>query len=349
MNTLTRGEKMERPNIIKIVGLSLLVFCLFIPSINGAEKRFSIKIATLAPEGSSWMKTFKALTDEVMKKTENNVQFKIYPGGILGDERDMLRKMRIGQIHAAALTAGGLGVLFTDIDVLQIPFLFQNYGEVDYLLTKMDTYFKTAIENNGYILLGWTEAGFIYLMSNTPISRVSDLKKVKVWIWEDSPMSKAIFNEAGVAAIPLSIPDVLIGLQTGLVDVVYTPPTGAIALQWFTKIKYITNVPLVYIVGGIVIKKDIFKKLPQPSQNIILESCQRHLAQSKTVTRNENQEALKVMEKHGVKIISPSKDHIDEFKMLWDRAKDRLGTQCFSKKVFDEVSSHLEHYRKGGK
>jgi len=339
---------MNRGHILKISGPFLLISLLLIHSAMGAEKRFLIKLATLAPEGSSWMKTFNTLNAEVMKVTENKVQFKIYPGGVLGDEMDMLRKMKIGQIQGAALTSGGLSALFKEIDALQVPFLFQKYEEVDAILKKMDSLFRKGFEDNGYVLLGWSEAGFIYLMSNTPISSVADLKKVKVWIWEVSPMSKAIFDEAGVSAIPLSVPDVLIGLQTGLVDVVYAPPTGAISLQWFTKVKYMTDVPLAYLAGGIVVNKDTFKQLPPAFQNILIESSQRHLDKLKAITRNENREAIKVMMKHGAKIITPSQKQIDEFKELSNKAMVHIGGQTFSKKVLDEVRSHLESYRRGG-
>lgn len=340
---------MGRGYIIKILGLSLLAFLFFTQTAMGAEKSFLIKMGTLAPEGSSWMKTFNTINTEVMKKMENRVQFKIYPGGVLGDEMDMLRKMKIGQIQGAALTSGGLSALFKEIDVLQIPFLFQKYEEVDTTLKKMDSYFRKGFEDNGYILLGWSEAGFIYLMSTIPISSVPDLKKAKVWIWEESPMSKAIFDEAGVSAIPLSVPDVLVGLQTGLVDVVYAPPTGAISIQWFTKVRYITNVPLAYLAGGVVVKKDTFKQIPQTFQDIVIESCQRHLDQLKIVTRNENREAIKVMMKQGVKIITPSKDQVEEFKKLSNKAMGHIGGQTFSKKVLNEVSAHLESYRRGEK
>jgi TRAP-type C4-dicarboxylate transport system substrate-binding protein len=340
---------MERDNAIKILGLILMVSLCFIQSANGAEKSLIIKMATLAPEGSSWMKTFNTLNAEITKKTENKVQFRIYPGGVLGDEMDMLRKMKIGQIQGAALTSGGLSALFKEIDVLQIPFLFQKYEEVDNILKKMDSFFRKGFEDNGYILLGWSEAGFVYLMSTIPISSVSDLKKGKVWIWEESPMSKAIFDEAGVSAIPLSVPDVLVGLQTGMVDVVYVPPTYAISLQWFTKIKYMTDTPLVYLSGGIVVKKDTFKQIPQPFQNIIIESCQHHLDQLKIVTRNENQEAIKVIMKQGVKIITPSKDQVEEFKKLSNKAMGNIGGQTFSKKVLNEVSVYLDSYRRGEK
>jgi len=340
---------MGRHQMMKILGLGLLAFLFLILPANGVEKSQVIKLGTLAPEGSSWMKTFNTLNTEVMKKTENKVQFRIYPGGVLGDEMDMLRKLKIGQIQGVALTSAGLSTLFKEMDVLQVPFLFQTYEEVDTVLKKMDSFFRKGFEDNGYVFLGWSDAGFIYLMSTLPISSVADLKKAKVWVWEESPMSKAIFDEAGVKAIPLTVPDVLVGLQTGLVDVVYVPPTGAIFLQWFTKIKYMTDVPLLYLAGGVVVKKDIFKQIPQTSQNFILESFQQHLNQLKIITRNENRDAVKLMVKNGVKIITPSKDQIDEYKRLSNKAMGHISGQTFSKKVLDEVTSLLESYRRGGK
>ena len=340
---------MIRPDRIKIFGLSLFISLLLIQSVYGAEKSLIIKLATLAPEGSPWMKSINALNAEVMKKTENRVQFRIYPGGVLGDEKDVLRKMKIGQIQGAVLTSGGLSAIFKEVDVLQVPFLFNNYEEADSILNKMNSFFRKGFEENGYVLPGWSEAGFVYLMSTIPISSIADLKKGKVWIWEESPMSKAIFDEAGVKAIPLSIPDVLVGLQTGLVDVVYVPPTAAISLQWFTRVKYLTDVPLIYLAGGVVVKKDTFKGISPSDQNLIMEIFQHHLDQLKAVTRNENREAINVMTKQGVKIITPSKEQIDEFKKLSNKAMGHITGQSFSKKVFDEVTSSLENYRKGGK
>ncbi len=340
---------MDRGCAIKMIGAGMLVALILVVPASGAEKGLVIKLATLAPEGSTWAKAFNALNSEVMKKTENKVQLRIYPGGVLGDEKDVLRKMKIGQIQGAALTAGGLSAIYKEIDVLQIPFLFQNYGEVDYVLSKMDASFRKGFEENGYILLGWSEAGFIYLMSTIPIASVSDLKKAKVWIWEESSMSKAIFDEAGVSAIPLSIPDVMVGLQTGLVNVVYAPPTGAISLQWFTKIKYVTDVPLVYLLGGLVLRKETFNQIPPPLQSILLDCFQKHLEPLKTVTRDENRDAMKVMEKQGVKLIVPSKSQIDEFEKLSNKAMSHVAGQSFSKKSLAEVTSLLESYKKGAR
>jgi TRAP-type C4-dicarboxylate transport system substrate-binding protein len=333
--------------LIKSMVSFIVAILLVVPSMGSAAESTVIKIATLAPDGSSWMKTLDAINAEVKQKTNGAVMFRIYSGGVLGDEKDMMRKMQIGQIQGAGLSSGGLASICKEIDVIHIPFFFQNYGEVDYLLKKMGPYFTKGLEDNGYILLGWSEAGFTYLMSTVYIGSVNDLKKAKVWIWQESPMAKAIFREADVAAIPLSLPDVLVGLQTGMVDVVYSPPTVAIALQWFTKVKYLVDVPLSYIGGGIVVRKDTFKKLPLSFQNIILESFRRNLDQLKIINRRENQEAIKVMQKNGVKIVTPPKDQIAEFKRLSEKALSHFTNQTFSPKVLDEATAILEAYRKG--
>jgi TRAP-type C4-dicarboxylate transport system substrate-binding protein len=340
---------MGNQTLIKRIGIGLIVSFLCAASALGAERPVLIKLATLAPEGSAWMKTLTALNTEVMKKTGNQVQFRVYPGGVLGDEKDELRKMKIGQIQGAVLTAAGLSTLDGEMDVLQIPFLFQNYGEVDFVMKKMDPFFRKGIEETGNVLLGWSEVGFIYLMSTVPISSVADLRRAKVWSWEGSPMAKAIFDEAGVTAIPLAVPDVLVGLQTGLVEVVYTPPTAAIALQWFTKVKYLTDVPLAYLAAGMIITKEAFQKIPSPFQSILLEACQRHLDQLKGVIRQENEEAIQVMVKQGVKVITPSRESIDEFKSLSSKAIEHIRGPSFSKKTLAEVTSTLESYRKGVK
>jgi TRAP-type C4-dicarboxylate transport system substrate-binding protein len=238
-----------------------MALSLTMPPAVSVATTLQIKIATLAPEGSSWINTFHAIDAEVRAKTDKQIGFKFYPGGVLGDEKDMLRKMHIGQIHAAALTSAGLSAIFSEMDVFQIPFLFESHSEVDYIIEEMDAFFQKGIDENGYILLGWSEGGFVRLMSTTPIATLDDLRRAKVWTWEDSPMTKVIFDQANVSAIPLSVPDVLVGLQTGLVDVVYAPPSGAIVLQWFTKTKYMTDVNLIYLIGGLVMQKNLFHKL----------------------------------------------------------------------------------------
>ena len=337
---------MIRTVALKIIGLSFITLALLVSPTPGTAKTLIIKLATLAPEGSSWINTFNSINAEVREKTGKQVRFKFYPGGVLGDEKDMLRKMHIGQIHGAALTSAGLSAIFSEMDVFQIPFLFESHNEVDYVLKQMDTFFRRGFDNNNYILLGWSEAGFVRLMSTTPVATLDDLRKAKVWTWEDSPMTKIIFDEANVSAIPLSVPDVLVGLQTGLVDVVYAPPTGAISLQWFTKTKYMTDVNLIYLIGAVVMKKKMFNKISPAHQKILMDVFQRQMTQLKTTIRDENKEAIKVMMKHGVKIITPSPEQVAEFKRVSAKAMQRVEGKSFSKKIRNEVTAKINTYRK---
>jgi TRAP-type C4-dicarboxylate transport system substrate-binding protein len=340
---------MSTPKLIKTIGLGFLTVFLLVAPQSAFSKSVTMKIATLAPEGSAWMQTFNDLNAALKKKTNNGVRFKIYPGGVLGDETDMLRKMHVGQIQGAALTSATLSGIFSEMDVFQIPFLFESYNEVDYVLEKLDIFFKNNFADKGYILLGWSEGGFIHLMSTKPISSIDDLRKAKVWIWEDAPMAKAIFDVAKIAAIPLSLPDVLVGLQTGLVDVVYAPPSGAISLQWFTRTKYMVDLPLIYLIGGVVIKKNAYNQLSPAEQQTLSELCQNYMAELKGVIRKENQEAIQVMTKHGVKLIKPSENQIGEFKSIAAKAMEQQTGKSFSKKVRDDVIAHLNSFRKSKK
>lgn len=337
---------MIRSAVMKIALFNLIGLMLLAPPAAGATESLEIKIATLAPEGSSWMKTFEAIDAEVGQKTNAAVRLKFYPGGVLGDEKDMLRKMYIGQIHGAVFTTAGLSAIFGELDVFQIPFLFRSYDEVDFVISEMNGFFHEGFEKNEHVLLGWTEGGFVRLMSTTPIATLDDLRKAKVWNWADSPMTKAIFDEAGIAAIPLSIPDVLVGLQTGLVDVVYAPPSGAISLQWFTKIKYMTDVNLSYLIGGVIIKKKVFEKMSTAHRQILMDACQQQMTQLKTTIRKENQEAIEVMVKHGVKIIDPTPEQVADFINVSEKAMLKLEGKSFSKAIRDEVAAKLEAYRK---
>jgi TRAP-type C4-dicarboxylate transport system substrate-binding protein len=341
---------MRRPACLFIVMVVLFLFgSLLPPPFAEGQSPVIIKLATLAPEGSPWIQVLKAAADESQQKTGNAVQFKIYPGGVMGDERDMVRKMHIGQLQAAMLSSASLASMFSEIDVLQIPFLFDSYPETDFVVGKMEDGFKSGLEKNGYVALGWSEAGFVYLMSTVPVETLELLRKAKVWIWNDSPMSKAIFEEAGVIGVPLSITDVLVGLQTGLVEVVYVPPSVAVALQWFTRIKYITDAPLNYMIGGLVAKKEAFDKIDPQHQAVVKEVFQRHMTRLKEIIRAENQEALTVMQKQGIKLLTPGKSQIADYKAISEKAMQKESGHKYSPKTKEAVSAWLKAFAEGRK
>jgi TRAP-type C4-dicarboxylate transport system substrate-binding protein len=332
-----------------VVGVFLFLLFSCPTSVAADKGQFIIKIATLAPEGTPWMNTFHTVNEEIERKTGGKVKLRAYPGGVLGEDRDMLRKIRIGQIHGGGFTGMGLGSVHGDVFVMEIPFLFRDYGEADYVLGRMDQQFRKGFEKQGYVLLGWSEIGFVYLLSNVPITSLKDIRGARVWLWEGDPIAIPALRRAGVTPIPLGIPDVLMALQTNLIDVVYASPLGAIALQWFTKVKYMTDLPLIYSLGGVLVTKKKFNRLPPDLQVIVKDVFQYHSSLLNVHTRKDNDEAIRVMTKQGIKIVTPSREEAEEFKRISREAMGDLTNRTFSKDALDQVRFHLDQYRKGQK
>ena len=323
----------------------LIVLGLCLPATVWAQN-VVLKIGTIAPEGSAWAKAFREINKELEQKTNKQVTLRLFPGGILGDEVDMLRKTKVGEIQGALLTGGGLGVIFKDIKILGIPFLFQNYQEVDAVLDRMDGFFQKGLLDNGFKSMGWAEQGFIYLLSKEPIRNAADLKKGKVWIWEDTPLGRAVFKELGVNAIPLSVTDVLMALQTGMIDTVYSSPLAAIGVQWFTKVSYMTDVPLAYSVGAVVLKKSDFEKISPAQRPIVEAAFTRQLAPLKDQLRKDNEKAIQVLQGKGIKLVTPSARDVKELQALCFKGIATLGDDQFSKKGLEEVRNFLRTQRK---
>ena len=348
MITFKTIARLKQPTKAACLLLIVLLLPLFdyTTSAGPGGEQLTIKLATLAPEGSPWMNTFHKVNDEIEKKTDGKVKLKAYPGGVLGGDGDMLRKMRIGQIHGGGFTGMGLGTVYPDIFVMETPFLFQNYGEVDHVFDKMDDPFRKGFEKEGYVLLGWSEIGFVHLLSNVPITSVENMKGRKVWLWEGDPIASPVLRKAGIMPIPLGIPDVLMALQTHLIDVVYASPLAAIALQWFTKVKYMTNLPLGYSLGGVLINKRMFAKIPSDLQGIVKEVFQYHSTLLNARTRRDNDDAMRIMVKQGIKLVTPTDQETEEFKRISREAIDELADKVFSRDVLVEVRSHINQYRK---
>lgn len=307
-----------------------------------------LKLATLAPEGSAWMKAFHNANKELESRTDGVVKMHAYPGGIMGDDHAILRKMRIDQIHIAGITGLGLGAVCKDVQVMGTPFLFQTYDEVDYVLQRVQGRLEGVLEKNGFVLLGWPEIGFIYLMSNRPVASLDAFRGAKVWMPEGDPVSQAVFQKIGVSPVPLAISDVLLALQTGLVDVVYSPPVGAITLQWFTKVKYITRVPLSYAIGGLLITQKAFDRIPIDHQQTFKGIFHEKLSALNVKTRADNEEALRVMEREGIQTVEPSPQELARFQEIAREATEEMAGRVFSREILKDISTHLDTLR-GGK
>jgi len=332
--------------------LPMLLPMLMPVSATAAKKdtpKLYIKFATLAPEGSSWMKTMHALDKELREKTENRIGFKFYTGGVQGDEKEVLRKMRIGQLHAGGFTGFGLGAIAPEVRVLELPFLFENHAEIDYVRTKMDSIFAGFFEDKDFVLLGWADVGFIYVFSNTPVRSPSDLQSVKMWIWSGDPLAELFFKAFDISPIPLSAPDVLTSLQTGIVDAVYSSPLACVALQWFTRVKYMTDVPITHGIGAVLISKRTLDKASAADILILKELSRRYLNALNEKTRTQNIEAVESMKKEGVEVLEVDEGVRGEFFTTGRGAwKDGIG-ELYSRELLDQVLANLRDYRESGR
>ena len=328
-----------------LVLLILLFACIGTSPVQAKEKHV-IKFATLAPEGSSWMKSMRKLSNKIKKATDGNVIFRFYPGGVSGDEKDVIRKMRIGQLHGAGFTGVGLGQILPGVRVLDLPFLFNNDREVEYVYSKMNSYFTDSYEDKGYILLGWVPVGWIHFFSQQAIRSVEDIRQSKPWIWEGDPLVEQVYKGLGVQPIPLSITDVLLSLQTGMVNTVYASTQGALALQWFTKVQHMTRLRMGFATGGVLISKKQFYKLSQPYQDTVRKIGAEFLPELVQLIQSDNKKAHKVLEKNGVKWVTlPEKKEMNRFKEAGALARKTLAGKYFPIELLNEVLKHLQEFR----
>lgn len=311
-----------------------------------AEKKYTIKFATLAPEGSSWMKLLRRFSGKIKKATEGNVSFKFYPGGVSGDEKDVIRKMRIGQLHGAGFTGVGLGAILPEVRVLDLPFLFQSDQEIEHIYQTMNDYFVERFKKKGYILLGWVPVGWIHFLSQKPIQTVADLRASKPWLWEGDPLVEQAYEGMDVQPIPLSITDVLLSLQTGMVDTVYSSTQGALVLQWFTKVKHITRLRMGYATGGVLISKKKFEKLPPAYQEALKKIGSEYLTELTTVIKKDNLKAEKVLENNGIKWVpQPDPAALKKFQQAGATTRQNLSGKLFSPELLNKVLRHLDEVR----
>jgi len=325
---------------------TLLIILLFFVQFVFA-KTITIKFATLAPEGSAWLKVMKDFNKHVQQATQGEVRFKIYPGGVQGDEKDVLRKIRINQLQGAGFTGVGLGEILPEVRILDAPFLFQNDAEVDYVARKFFDKFAADFEKKGYVLLGWAEVGFVYIYTNVPVKTIDDFSGIKMWMWEGDPLAQATFKAFGINPIPLSITDVLTSLQTGLIDGVYTSPLACLALQWFTKVKYMVSVPLANSNGAVLVSKRIFKKLSVPQQKVVREKGLFYFSKLTRLSRRENKASTQRMLSKGLKKIDFSSPEImNKIQRIGKQARRNLIGKLYSRELLNETEQALADFRR---
>jgi TRAP-type C4-dicarboxylate transport system substrate-binding protein len=306
-----------------------------------------LKIASVAPDGSHWMQQMRAGAEEIKTRTGGRVLFKFYPGGVMGNDSQVLRKIRANQLQGGAFAAGGLAERYAGLNLYGIPLLFRSLAEVDAVRAKLDPKLIGGLEQAGFVSFGFVEGGFANLFSNEPIRTVSEMRRKKVWVPDGDQISFLAMQELGLSPVTLPVTDVLTGLQTGLIEITFASPVVALVLQWHTKVKYITRLPVSYSYGIFAIEKEAFEKLSADDQKVVREVMTRTMSGLDHEAREENEGAVETLLKAGLKPVDVSAEDAD----VWRHAIEGLYPQIHGRPdinamLFDELQATLAEYRK---
>jgi TRAP-type C4-dicarboxylate transport system substrate-binding protein len=304
-----------------------------------------LKIATLAPKNSAWAKAMEQGAKQAAEKTGGRLTMKYYFSGQQGDERDMVRKMESGAIDGAVVTAVGLGIILPEVRVLELPTLFESVEELDDVRDAMTAEFEKRFAAKGYVLVTWGDVGWVHTFSTIEYKSIDDLKKAKAWVWSDDPITRAMQKRLGINGVPLGVPAVLSALTTGQIDTCYGSPLSMIALQWYTKVRYASDKPLSYAIGGFVVRKDVFDQLSAEDQKAFLTGARENSKKIIAGVRKDNDRARKALVKNGIVFFTVPPETEKLFRDAAAKVWGDLTGQLYPKELLDQVVKYRDEAR----
>ena len=297
----------------KVVSFTLILFFAASASLSA----LTIKLGSLFPEGTSWDRTLKKMAQEWKDISGGRVNLKIYPGGIAGSEADMVRKMRIGQLDAAVLTNMGMTEIVPDSLVFSLPFLIQTEEELDYVMEEIIPEYNESFREKGFEVMVWSKSGWINFFSSSEVLTPDDLRKTRVAVSPDSPEMSDAFKALNFKVIPLNMNDNLMGLQSGMIDSVYSIPMAAASYQWFAFAKYMNPMPMAPVIGGIVLSDRAWRKIPSRYHEEFKAAMESVANEFYEETIRLNEEAMRVMLDNDLTVLSPSESDNQEWRDLF--------------------------------
>lgn len=322
-----------------ILAISLLM-------LTGLASATTLKISTQYPDGNAVLNELRRAGQAIEARTEGRVVVRFYPGGVMGDDLAVQRKIRIGQLHGALVQSGALANAYPDAQVLNAPLLFRNYDEVDVVRREVDPVITRGLADNGWVTFGLIEAGFAYGMSQNPMLTLADLEQQKLWLPANDPLSEQVARAFDINPIVLNIGDVLTGLQTGAINAIVAPPVGAITLQWYSRLDYLTDAPFMYTYGVLALHERALNGVSEADRAILDEEFG---AASQTIdrqTRQDNQRALEALQQLGIEVLEPSAADRQALERESTQATQRLIDHGqFSQQIYDQVENLLVQVR----
>ena len=321
--------------------LSILLLTLCAPAMA-----VTLKIATITPIGSQWMTDMRAGAAEIKERTAGRVQIKYYGGGIKGDDSKVLGQIRIGRLQGGVFAPSALSNIYSDLNLYGMPLVFDSEEEVAFARSRMDARLSQGLEDVGFVNFGFATSGFANILSNTPVTTLDDLRGKRVWVPEGDTISYTTMEAMSLNPVTLPLTDVLTGLQTGLLDIVAIPPIVALVLQWHTKVKYVTKLPLVYTYGFMALDKKAFDKISDEDQAVVREVMTKTYENFDEKNLVDNNAAYDSLVKSGIKPIELDAIEFAKVRAVLMESNMRLGNEgAFSVELYKEMLLYIEEYR----
>ena len=317
--------------------MNRLLFTLFLFISIGISRKTVVKLATLAPEGTEWHGMLLDMGQEWKKSSKKSVHLRVYPGGVIGDERDMVRKMRIGQIHAAAITTEGLSEIVPDFSAYYVPLAFQNSEDVMSVTKSLLPSLEKKLEEQGFKLLHIGELGWAYWFTSKPIKTPNDLKSMKIFTWAGDFKWERLWEKAGYNPVPLASVDILSGLQTGLINSFSTIPLYALSQQSFGIAKHMLDLKWGVLMAGIVIDNRVWSRISKKYHDDLINITKSIQNKQKNLNANAEKESIQAMQEYGLQVHSIDENGLKIWKDEVKKMEPELRGNIIPAEIFDKV------------
>lgn len=305
----------------------------------------TIKMGSLAPAGSPWEAGLKGIAAEWARLSGNTVTMKLYAGGIVGDEPDMIRKIRIGQLDAAAITVSGLNGIFSGVKALSYPLFLKTDEELAYVLGKMQPFFERKIEEAGFKVVMWAPAGWVYFYSRGPIVTPDDLKRQKLWVWVGDPDEVKAWQSSGFHVVPLPSTDIMTSLQSGMIDALIASPLLAASNQWFGITQNQMGLRLAPMFGAAVVSLKVWSRIAADLQPRLIAAAQKAADALAPQLAKADEDAIVVMKKYGLKINPVPAPIEEEWRAFVAKGFELLVGKTFDRESLEMARGYLAEYR----
>lgn len=305
------------------------------PQVVDAQSTTELRLATVAPEGSPWMRVFRAWDNELRERTGGQLGLRFYAGGSQGQEQDYIDKMGSGQLDGAAVTSTGLGQIVKPVLVLSAPGAIENYEQLDRVRRRMNSRFETQFNRSGYQLLGWGDVGKSRLFSKHQIAQPSDLRSRRPWVPSTDEIFSEVLSVVGANPRRLGITEVYPSLQTGMIDTVPGSAIAAVSLQWYTKLRYYSEQSTGVLIGATILKKSKFDSLSSDHQTALMETSRRAHRLLQRAIRREDERSLRVLDRRLTAVDTSA--HEAEWRQVAETARNNLAGRVYPRALLQAV------------